>query len=184
MSITEAPPAPWHAFLTDLDDALTSVAGLDCIGGFVVNQLYGLARETADLDFIELASVSERNVLLTLGRRDGPLCEKHRVYLDPVTISSFPEEYESRLVEMYSGVYKHLRLLALDRYDLALTKLERNSQKDRDDVRFLARTIPLDLEVLRARYRTEMRESLMVPAREDLTLELWIDMINDDRSEP
>jgi hypothetical protein len=32
-------------------------------------------------------------------------------------------------------------------YDLALSKLERNSQKDRDDVRFLARSVPLDLDL-------------------------------------
>ena len=35
------PPAPWHAFFLDLDDALLGAARLDCIGGFVVTQLYG-----------------------------------------------------------------------------------------------------------------------------------------------
>jgi len=38
--------------------------------------------------------------------------------------------------------------MALDPHDLALSKLERNSQKDRDDVRFLARSIPFDLDIL------------------------------------
>jgi hypothetical protein len=43
---------------------------------------------------------------------------------------------------MFPGAYRNLHLMALDPYDLALSKLERNSQKDRDDVRFLALTVP------------------------------------------
>ena len=49
------PPAPWHAFFLDLNDALENVARLDCIGGFVVTQLYRFVRPTADVDVIELA---------------------------------------------------------------------------------------------------------------------------------
>jgi hypothetical protein len=73
--------------------------------------------------------------------------------------------------------------MALDPYDLALSKLERNSQKDRDDVRFLARTVPLDLNILQQRYRNEFRWQLGVPAREDLTLQLWTEVILEDRAE-
>jgi hypothetical protein len=72
--------------------------------------------------------------------------------------------------------------MAADPYDLALSKLERDSQKDRDDVRYLGRTIPLDLEILRNRYDKEMRWQLGVPQREDLTLKLWIEMIEEDRA--
>jgi hypothetical protein len=35
-------------------------------------------------------------------------------------------------------------VLGLDAYDLALSKLERNSARDHDDVRFPARTAPLN----------------------------------------
>jgi hypothetical protein len=92
-----------------------------------------------------------------------------------------PENYEDRLIEMFPGAYRHLRLMALDPYDLALSKLERNTQKDRDDVRFLARTIPFDLGILETRYTEEMRWQLGVPAREDLTFRLWLDAIREDR---
>ncbi|MGA3212686.1 MAG: ATP-binding protein [Terriglobales bacterium] len=34
---------------------------------------------------------------------------------------------------MFPGSYQNLRLMALDPYDFTLSKLERNSQKDRDD---------------------------------------------------
>jgi hypothetical protein len=71
------------------------------------------------------------------------------VYLQVVGVVMLPEDYESRLVEMFPGAFKHLRLLALDPYDLALSKIERNSQRDRDDVKHLARVVPFDLEVLR-----------------------------------
>jgi hypothetical protein len=72
-------------------------------------------------------------------------------------------------------------LFALDPYDIALTKLERNSSKDREDVKYLARRIPFDLNVLRERYEKELRGYLFVPEREDLTLALWIELIEEER---
>jgi hypothetical protein len=183
MSTSEKPPEPWHAFFTDLDHAVTSPVGLDCIGGFVVTQFYGLSRATADIDFIELASKDERKLIMTLGGRGGKLHEKHHVYLDLVNVAAYPENYGERLTQMYKGIYKHLHLLALDPYDLALTKLERNSQKDRDDVRYLAKTTPFDLKILEERYCEEMRWQLGRPDREDLTLKFWFEMIEEDRAE-
>jgi len=58
-------------------------------------------------------------------------------------------------------------MMALDPYDLALSKLQPNSQKDRDDVRFLARQVPFDLDLLRQRYTTELRWQMGVVERED-----------------
>jgi hypothetical protein len=46
----------------------------------------------------------------------------------------------------------------------------------------LAWTIPLDTESLHQRYEKEMRWQLGVPQREDLTLKLWIEMIEQDRA--
>lgn len=64
-------------------------------------------------------------------------------------------------------------------HDLALAKLERNEDHDRDDVRALALRPGLDVKVLRERYEGEMRPCLGNPAREDLTLQLWIEMIQE-----
>lgn len=91
-----------------------------------------------------------------------------------------PEDYQERLTEMFPQAFRHLRLFALDPYDLALSKLERNIQRDRDDVRFLARTIPFNLEILQERYRRELRWQLGNPTREDLTLKLWIEAIEEE----
>jgi hypothetical protein len=45
----ERPAEPWLSFLADIDHALDHPVDLHCIGGFVVSQYYGFARETADL---------------------------------------------------------------------------------------------------------------------------------------
>jgi hypothetical protein len=119
--------------------------------------------------------------MMELGVRGGPLHQKHRIYLDRVTVATVPGNYEERLVQMFPGAYQNLHLMALDPYDLALSKLERNSQKDRDDVRFLARSIPFDLDVFQARYTAELRWQLGVPERADLTLKLWLEAIREDK---
>ena len=82
-----------------------------------------------------------------------------------------------------SQAFQHLRLLALDPCDLALSKLERNIQRDRDDLKHLARTIPFDLDLLKDRYQKELRWQLGNPEREDLTLRLWIEAIEEERTQ-
>jgi hypothetical protein len=177
MSSELRPPEPWHSFLRDLDDALQAPARLDCIGGFVVTQLYGLARPTADVDVIELAPREASEALMPIAMQGGPLHRKHRIYLDRVGVAAIPENYEDRLTEMFPGAYRHLRLMALDPYDLALSKLERNSQKDRDDVRYLSRAITFNVATLQQRYETELRWQLGRPDREDLTMKLWMEIL-------
>ena len=181
MSPHSRPPEPWDSFFKELDEAVDTTVRLDCIGGFVVTLLFGLERPTGDIDVIELAPRAPAEIIMELGIRGGPLHHKYRIYLDRVAVAAIPESYEDRLVEMFPGAYLHLHLMALDPYDLALSKLERNSQKDRDDVRFLARKVPFDLDILQERYSTELRWQLAVPMREDLTLQLWLDAIREDR---
>lgn len=176
MSTAKHLSEPWHSFLRELDDAVDESVRLDCIGGFVVTQLYGLERPTADIDVIELVPRQTSDRLLALASQGSPLHRKYRIYLDRVGVAVIPENYTDRLVEMVPGAYRHLRLMALDPYDIALSKLERNNQKDRDDVKFLARTIPLDFSVLEKRYRTELRWQLGTSDREDLTMRLWNEM--------
>ena len=121
---------------------------------------------------------------LTLGEAGGPLHKKFGVHLDlRAAVAQMPEDYENRLTEMYPGAYSHLRLLALDPYDIALTKIERNNERDRQDVRDLARLIPFDLSLLKERYFQELRPYLNRPEREDLTLQLWIEAIEEDRAQ-
>lgn len=171
-------PKPWNAFLKDLDRALEGPVELHCLGGFVLTMLYGLVRPTADVDVLVVRPPMDINQLAGIG---SPLHKKHRVYLQLVTVlEAYPEDYEERLTEMFPGALSNLRLFALDPHDLALTKLRRNSQRDREDVLHLANAAPLDIETLRVRYQ-EMRPCLGNPEREDLTLKLWIEAIEETR---
>jgi hypothetical protein len=101
--------------------------------------------------------------------------------LDLVGVAPLPEDYESRRTEIFPGAFKRLRLLALDPYDIALSKLERNTQRDRDDVKYLARTLPMDLSVLVKRDEEELKPILGNQGRESLTLRLWIETIEEER---
>lgn len=172
----------WRSFLEELEKQSIVETRMDCMGGFVVTVLYGFSRETSDLDVLRIAPREQAAALLALGAQGGHLHKKYKVYLDYVGVAKVPENYEERLTEMFAGEFQHLRICALDPYDLALSKLERNIQRDRDDVKHLARSIPLDLEILKQRYEKELRWQLGNPEREDLTLRLWIEMIEEDRS--
>lgn len=148
---------------------------LHCCGGFVVTQLYGVARTTSDVDFLGIVpNVSGR--LIEIAGKGPTLHRKHKLYLDAVTVATPPEDYEQRLVPMFPGTWPHLRLHALEAHDLALSKLERNYDRDRDDVQQLARARRLSPEILKERYYRELRPNLLShEARHDLTLQLWLD---------
>ncbi len=64
-------PEPWKSFLGELDREATEETRLDCLGGFVVTQLYGLSRSTSDLDVLLIAPREQRAPLLELGVQGG-----------------------------------------------------------------------------------------------------------------
>jgi hypothetical protein len=174
-------PEPWRSFFHEIDALLSEETALEILGGFIVTQVYGAARSTADVDVVSITPKNLSQTLLKIAGEGSPLHKKHKVYLDSVGIATLPENYEDRLGEIAAGTFKNLRLLALDAYDVALAKIERNIQRDRDDVRFLARAVPFDLEILKERYERELRPILGNPEREDLTLKLWIDAVEEDQ---
>jgi len=175
---SKGPPEPWATFIRALDDALETEVRLHCLGGFAVTLQYGLSRATSDIDILAaLPSETLPNLQLLAGE-GSDLHRRYGIYLQPVTIAHYPEDYESRLVPMWpeSGL-EHLRLYALEAHDLVLTKLERNVDVDRQDVQDLAAAGHLNLTTLRERYAVEYRPNLPAGVeRHDLTLELWIDM--------
>jgi hypothetical protein len=79
--------------------------------------------------------------------------------------------------------WKQLRLLALDPTDIALSKLERNFDRDRDDVLRLARAGLVDPQALESRYFEEVRPYLLCrQSWRDQTLALWLEMISPENS--
>ncbi|MBI4887663.1 MAG: hypothetical protein HY824_11270 [Acidobacteria bacterium] len=177
----ESVPSPWAGFLDAAGRALSAPVDVHCLGGFVVSVCHGLTRPTVDVDVLSATPHERLQELLSIGGRGSALARKYRVYLDHVTVATVPDGYEARLQPVFADRFDKLRLFALEPHDLALAKLERNHEVDRDDVRFLASAVPLDVTVLRARYLRELRPLLGNPTREDLTLDLWAEMIAEAR---
>jgi Nucleotidyltransferase of unknown function (DUF6036) len=174
---------PWFSFLTELDSLTTGTVRFNCLGGFVVTMLYGLNRTTADLDFLEIVPRPAATAIEQVAMAGGELHKKYKVYLDRVTVAQPPFNYDERLREMFPGAFRNIRLMALDPYDLALTKLGRNIERDRSDVRHLAATVPFDLDLFQKRYLEELRPYIQgMPEMHDRTMQFWIDDIQEDRN--
>lgn len=171
-------PEPWRSFLHELDTLVEGPTELHCIGGFVIAELYDFTRVTADVDVIQVRGGNPAK-LADLAGRDSELHRRHKVYLDIVTVASVPEKYEDRLINLLPGEFGNLQLRAFEPHDLVLAKLPRNIDRDREDVKRLAAGPGLDPSVLKQRYETELRYQLGRPEREDLTLDLWIEMIRE-----
>jgi uncharacterized nucleotidyltransferase DUF6036 len=173
-------PDPWRSFLDALDALLEQPTEVHCIGGFVIAERYDFTRITADVDVIEVRG-SDPAKLSSLAGKGSTLHQRHKVYIDIVTVASVPDNYESRLIDLLPNQFENLRLRAFEAHDLVLAKLARNIDRDREDVKRLAEHPGLDPAVLTQRYREELRYQLGRPEREDLTLALWLEMIEEVR---
>jgi hypothetical protein len=91
------------------------------------------------------------------------------------TLATPPEDYLTRVIPLCPGTWQNLKLFALEAHDLALTKLERNFERDREDVLGLAQAGHLDRDVLAARYQKELRPYLVRETSHDQTLRMWIE---------
>jgi len=155
----EQPLEPWRSFFAGLDASLRDDVHLHCCGGFVVTQVYGVARTTNDVDFLDVVP-NVREHLVKIAGKGSALHRRHKIYLDAVTVATPPESYQGRLLPMFPAAWTHLRLYALEAHDLALSKLERNLDRDRDDVQQLARAGYLKPDILKKRYYDELRPNL------------------------
>ena len=111
---------------------------------------------------------------MRLAGEGSALHKKCGVYLQIVGVAEIPLNYEDRLTEMFAKTFNHLRLL-LSTHTTSHFRKSNDTQRDRDDVKHLARALPLDVYVLKNRYEKELRPDLGNPRREDLTLKLWIE---------
>lgn len=176
MSKTPDLPAPWGDFLGELDTLLDQPIQLHCIGGFAVVAGYGLPRATNDLDYRTLIPYNRINDLQRMAGPGSALAEKHKVYVQHPGVDAIPENYAERLTELSPGRFKNIRLFIPDAYDLVLSKLSRNIERDRQDVEYLVRTAHLEPVILRERYVKELRSILIGdPRQHDQTLGFWIE---------
>jgi hypothetical protein len=182
--MTPTRESSWHPrnrgapYLGELDGLLKAPIEFRCLGGFVVTQQYGIGRETSDIDFLAVIAQSPDDNVEALAGLGSTLHRKYRLYMQHVGIATPPSSYASRLIRMFPWAqWTRLKLFALDATDVALSKLERNAERDREDVVRLARAGYLKPQVLNERYVQELRPYLLsyIPWH-DKTLDLWIEM--------
>lgn len=168
--------SPWKEFLEELDALLNEPVELHCLGGFAVVAAYKLPRSTNDLDYLSLEPCNLANDVEQIAGQGSVLARKHKVHLQRVGVASVPEGYSDRLTELFPNYFKNLRLFVLDPYDLVLSKLGRNADRDREDVKYLAHQCSLAPSILRDRYTRELRTVQTGDiAWHDQTLEFWIE---------
>ena len=174
--MSPSPPSPWKDFLEEVDGLLPDRVELHCIGGFAVVAAYGLPRSTNDLDYFSLVPCHLETKLQEIAGEGSVLARKHKVHVHHAAVASLPENYEERLTKLFPRRFKNLHLLVLDPYDIVLSKLSRNLEKDREDVAYLVKANNLDPKVLRKRYDEELRINLIGPTeRHDATLRFWLE---------
>jgi hypothetical protein len=152
---------------------------LHCIGGFVLSIFYGSGRTTSDIDYY--TAIPANLNLDEVAGKGSALFEKYGVWLHQVAVTNLPEDYETRLKEMVPGHFKNLKLFVPDPYDCILSKIERNSSKDRDDADYLFRRQKLNSQCLQERYKKELRPYLANETKHDLTIKLWIEVFESKR---
>lgn len=170
------PEEPWFSFLAELDSILDEPADFHCIGGFVVSQCFGLGRETADLDVLTVRPRVAAPRVAELAGKGSPLQKKHRVYVDPVGVANYPDDYETRLVRAFP-LWRNVRLWALEPHDLALTKLERSNDRDIRDVLYLAQASLIQRDTLISRFEKEYEPYVpgRTPTWNRSTLQMWVE---------
>lgn len=141
---------------------------------------YGVSRATSDIDVLAASTPPQQlEEVQRLAGTGTALHQRFKVYVQPVAVAPYPEDYESRLIRMWPKFsVTHLHLFVLEAHDLALTKIDRNSDVDRQDIADLARKGAINTETLRKRYEEEVRPNFVGRVEKlDLTLEMWTDII-------
>ena len=173
-------PEPWLSFLQKIDDSLESEVPFHCFGGFAIDVLYGLPRETADVDIMATVVRYRYDELFELAGKGSALHKKYKLYLDLVgAIAVVPDDYEERLIAIATK-FKHIRLFVMEPHDIVLAKLGRAASKDIQDIMYLAKVANLDTKLLRERYDSELSHNVIgPPERAEGTLTYWINTVNE-----
>jgi hypothetical protein len=84
-------------------------------------------------------------------------------------VTDLPDNYDTRLADLNLG-FRNLIVKVLEPYDLVLSKLTRNSPKDREDVKYLATKLKLSFRMTCRRFASEMKPWIANPDRHERTL--------------
>ncbi len=148
-------------FLRDIDSLLgeEKVRGkitLFIFGGAAAVIAYGSRRGTVDIDAY-LEGGAMRKKLMGWAGEDSELARKHGIHLHEANTDLMlieDPDWKGRCLEIFKGRLKRLRVRALGKEDLILSKLSRYNDRDREDIRFLAEHHEIDPKKLIAYYES------------------------------
>lgn len=166
------------AFLGELDRRLSETApgktvDLYVFGGAATVVHYGARRATVDVDLLAGDDQVGRR-LQEWGHKNSELHRKFDLYVDPANISLIMIEdpdWKDRVVEMLPGRFEVIRLWALGKEDLILSKLARYEERDRADIEHLAKE-GVDPEKLLRLYKSARSYFIGDVAKVDLTFKI------------
>ena len=138
-------PERWKGFLLGLDERLERPVELHCLGGFVVTVVYGIARDTDDLDALAVVPGDEMAPLLEIAGLGSELSRKFQLFVEQVGVADYPDSYEDRLVDLWPDLFARLRLRALEIHDVAVAKIARNKVRSPSRSNRLRTTTPSSL---------------------------------------
>lgn len=148
-------------FLRDIDallkkDSFDGKVTLYVFGGAAAVIAYGSKRGTLDIDaHIENRAAEEK--LLGWAGRGSKLERKHGLYLQSANTELMlleSPDWKKRCVGILAGKLKHLRMKALGKEDLILSKLSRYNDRDREDIKFIIEKTEVDSKKLIAYYKS------------------------------
>ncbi len=170
-------PDTWNQFLAELDEQLPGPVSLGCSGGFVMVFCYGAEWATTDIDSFSIDPLNHIKLLDRLAGEGSTLHRRHGFYMQHREVATIPCDHEERLIQLEVDALQRLTLFALEPHDLALSKLERNIDWDRADIKHLADSGYIDSDTLQRRYTEEHRPYLIGDVtRYDRALDLWLNL--------
>ncbi|MEK7744444.1 MAG: DUF6036 family nucleotidyltransferase [Elusimicrobiota bacterium] len=150
-----------RAFLQDIDTLLgrgrpQSKITLFIFGGAAAVIAYGSRRGTIDIDAYLEDGVMRRKLAEWAGEA-SELARKHGIHIHGANTSLMlieDPDWKGRCLEIFKGGLKHMRIKALGKEDLILSKLSRYNDRDREDIKFLAENHEIDPKKLIAYYKS------------------------------
>ncbi|OGS06474.1 MAG: hypothetical protein A2270_07245 [Elusimicrobia bacterium RIFOXYA12_FULL_51_18] len=132
------------SFFRDIDERLSKEnlaekVPLYIFGGAAAVIAYGSRRGTLDIDaYVEDRAIKKK--LLNWAGQGSELENRHGFYLHSANTELMlieTPDWKYRSVEILRGKLRHIRVMAVSKEDLILSKLSRYNDRDREDIQFI-----------------------------------------------
>ena len=124
-------------------------------GGAATVIAYGSRRGTLDIDaYIEDRAIKGK--LLEWAGQGSELEKKHGLYLHSANteLMLIETDWMKRSMEILRGKLSHIKVMALGKEDLILSKLSRYNDRDREDIQFITGKYNIDPHKLTSYYKS------------------------------